>query len=133
MKLSGITRIWLYGTFSLLFGTGLGWVLLNRSVLLKFHGAAAMVFLVVFGMLLPTHVKKGIAAKKNRASGSLLIGSLAALIVTGYFLYYAGSEGVRTFSSQLHTFLGLASPVVLVAHVLYRYKRKIYRVIRASI
>ncbi len=108
-------------------------MLLHHSVLLKFHGAAAMAFLVVFGTLIPTHIKKGIAAKKNRISGGLLIGFFSALIVTGYLLYYAGNEDVRAFSSQFHIYLGLASVVILVPHVLYRYQRKIYRVMRASI
>ena len=136
MKVSRSTRIWLYGTFSILFVTGLAWFCLHRQSvgldrsgadwhvslqpwLLKIHGAAAMAFLVVFGVLIPTHIKKGIAAQRKLFSGFAVIGIMAALTVTGYALYYAGGVNMRAVASGIHTFIGVASPGLLALHVLY--------------
>ena len=126
MKLSPAHRRWLHGTSAMLFLSGAAWLLVPRSLgswMLRAHGAAAMVFLVVFGMLLPTHIRASLTARKNLRSGYALIALIAALALSGYLLYYAGHELARSVVSWLHTGLGLASPAVLWWHLRYREVR----------
>jgi uncharacterized protein (TIGR03382 family) len=41
----------------------------------------------------------------------------AVLIVTAFGLYYAGSETLRPWASDLHIAVGIALPLVLLVHV----------------
>jgi hypothetical protein len=85
--------------------------------MLKIHGGAAMIALMVLGAV-SLHVKRGWKAKKNRLSGVLLLAVNAFLIVTGYGLYYAGDEAWREWMSRWHGWIGLGTFVLLPAHVL---------------
>ena len=134
MKLPPAYRGWLYGTSSALFISGVAWVILHRVSLahedatrnwsaalepwlLKLHGAAAMSFLVVLGALLPIHILKGMATRKNLVSGLVLLGLTGLLTVTGYALYYIGSDTARSFASLLHTWVGVGAPAFLIWHL----------------
>ena len=86
-------------------------------LLMKIHGGAAMLALLVLGAL-TVHVRRGWKADKNRLSGAVLIAVNVFLIVTGYGLYYAGGEALREWLSRWHAWIGLASGVLLPAHVL---------------
>jgi hypothetical protein len=88
-----------------------------RASLLMLHGAGAMVMLVLFGGLMPFHVRVGWRRKRNRATGTLMLAANVALIVTAFGLYYAGAEMLRDWASALHTGVGLALPVLLAWHV----------------
>ena len=140
MKLSPGYRGWLYGTSAALFVSGVAWVLLHRVSLaqeetarnwsavlepwmLKLHGAAAMMFLVMIGALLPIHILKGMATRKNLASGLVLLGLIGLLTITGYALYYLGSDTARSFASALHTWAGVGAPAFLIWHLLWRERR----------
>ena len=94
----------------------LHWVTLPR-LLMKIHGGAAMLALVVLGAL-TAHIRRGWKADKNRLSGALLIAVNVFLIVTGYGLYYAGGEALREWLSRWHAWIGLVSGVLLPAHVI---------------
>ncbi len=94
---------------------GLHWVALPR-LLMKIHGGAAMLALLVLGAL-TAHIRRGWKADKNRLSGALLIAVNVFLIVTGYGLYYAGGEALREWLSRWHAWIGLGSGVLLPAHV----------------
>src|SRR5262245_39747285 len=92
-------RAWFYATLGFLFFSGVFWLVFHHYVrahgefgetaspvepwFLKAHGAAAMVFLVVFGTLLPTHVRRGWHRKINRSSGVVFIALNVLLIATG--------------------------------------------------
>jgi hypothetical protein len=91
---------------------------LSEPLLMKIHGAAAMVALVAIGSLLAFHVPGGWAERRSRPSGSAMLVICALLTLTGYLLYYAGAETARDISSYVHLALGLALPVVLGAHLL---------------
>jgi len=126
-------RRWLHGSFAVLFLTGVVWWGLHRwgevetefgpqphplnPWLLRVHGAAAMVALVVFGTLLGGHVRNAWRAGRNRTTGAGMVAFCAVLAVSGYALYYAGSEGFRAAASLAHLGFGLALPVVLVVHI----------------
>ena len=116
-----------YVSFGLLVATGAGWMIAQPRVeqpvwnempalLLKIHGAAAMLVLLVLGSLLP-HIKRGWKARKNRFTGACVIALNLFLIVTGYGLYYSGSDEMRAWLSRWHGWVGLFTVVILPAHI----------------
>jgi len=134
ISLSRLHRRALYGVFAVLFLTGVAWYLLDnglgvvgvrdsdpsraiQSMLLKVHGAAAMLALIVLGSLVPYHVKWAWKVGLNRGTGGLMLSTQVLLIVTGYALYYSGDEDVRAFAGNLHLIIGLGFPVILGWHI----------------
>jgi hypothetical protein len=120
----------LHGVFALLFLSGAAWAYWNNLVpspgdfeisakawAMKIHGAAAMAILVVVGMLLSSHVRFAWRARRNRANGSVFLSVLVILTVTGYGLYYAGGESLRSWASWIHLTVGLALPLLLILHI----------------
>ena len=114
-------RILLYAVLFALLASGLVWEALEpgpaASLVMRTHGALAMLVLVLVGTLLVHHVPAGWAALKNRWSGLLLLGLLGGLAASGYLLYYSGSDAVRAFASQSHLWLGLAAGLVVGLHI----------------
>jgi hypothetical protein len=76
-----------------------------------------MAILVLMGMLLTGHVRFAWRARRNRGNGLLFLGAFGILSVTGYGLYYAGSESLRAWTSWIHLTVGLALPLLLVVHI----------------
>jgi hypothetical protein len=99
------------------------WSRMSAS-LLMLHGAGAMVMLLLFGGLMPFHVRVGWRRNRNRATGSLMLGANAGLIVTAFGLYYAGAEPVREWASDVHIAVGLALPALLAWHVVRGRRRR---------
>ena len=134
LRLSHRHRRWLHSTFAVLFLSGAIWWILHRWFqvdnglgpvphpaqhwLIPLHGAAAMVALIIIGTLIPLHMKRGWRAGLNRRNGITLIAFIVLLTLSGYALYYSGSEGMREFASASHTGLGLAFPAMLLWHIL---------------
>ena len=139
IRLSSEHQAWFYSIFAILFLSGLVWIILTYLVpcppedegcipslapaLMKVHGAAAMATMVLFGTLIPIHIKRGWAAKINRPNGAFLITINLLLIVTGYGLYYGGSEGLRFLSHWVHIGLGLFIPFLLLWHIIMGRKK----------
>jgi len=133
MQLSRRHRAWLHSTFIVLFLSGAGWWILHRWFqvdtgfgaqlhpaqrwLLPLHGAVAMLVLILVGTLIPVHIKRGWQARRNRPQGVVFIAFIALLIGTGYALYYAGGESLRSGASSAHTAIGLALPAMLLWHI----------------
>ena len=133
IRLSRRHRVWFHGTFALLFLSGALWWILPRFFpasgefgpqphpwqpgLMMIHGGAAMLALFIVGTLVPLHMKRGWRARLNRRNGVLLIGFVALLALSGYGLYYAGSEEFRGFASLAHTLLGFLLPGALAWHI----------------
>lgn len=125
MRLSFRFRAVLYLVVTALFGTGAAWIAVDRAAwpetatyLLRLHGGAAMAMLVLLGALLPLHVRVGWRRGRNRISGILMLASNAVLVGTAFGLYYLGSDTVRHWTSETHTALGFALPLLIAAHVL---------------
>ena len=87
------------------------------SLVMKVHGAAAMLTLVLLGALLAQHVPAGWTANKNRKSGAILLGAMAWLALTGYLLYYAGGESLRWYAAQSHLWVGIAACAIVALHI----------------
>ncbi len=126
MKLTFIQRFFSYLTFFTLFFSGIFWLYyslndyssLPEMVLsLQLHGAAAFGFLIVFGMILSTHISFNWQVKKNRRkSGLILVALLVILIFSGYCLYYIGNEEIRDLTSDAHWLVGIISTIIFTWH-----------------
>jgi cytochrome b561 len=92
------------------------WQLIGADMLML-HGLAAMIALVLLGAMIPMHVVRSWRAGKNRISGTAMAATNAVLVITAWGLYYAGSEGLRTFVADLHIAVGIALPVLVATHV----------------
>lgn len=137
MKLTFIQRFFCYLTFFTLFFSGVIWLILNPFVSenfsflpfqvwsLRLHGAASFGFMIIFGMILSTHVSFNWQVKKNRRiSGIILIVFLAILIASGYGLYYLGDEDSRQFISYLHWIIGIITSIFFTIHFLTKVAHK---------
>ena len=121
---------WLYGTLAILLATGLVWGALHyyfrrgadeanalEPWMLKLHGAAAMLSLLMLGTLVPLHIKRAWHARKNRLSGAFMIGWFGILTSTGYGLYYGGGERLREWTSWIHLGVGTLLVPLIAWHV----------------
>lgn len=122
-----------YGATAVLVVSGIIWLLLHYFVvvpgeygpqihplepwMLRLHGAAAMAGLIIYGSLLPVHIRRAWSIRRNIALGIGLVGIMLLLTVSGYLLYYAGGEDIRPVISAAHWIVGLAVPALLAWHV----------------
>ena len=84
---------------------------------MKLHGAAAMVALFLVGTLLNAHIRRALKARRNRGTGWAMIVVLAALVLSGYALYYIAGESDRPVWSTVHWIIGGTLPLLGVLHV----------------
>lgn len=89
---------------------------ISNSTLMALHGAGAVLMAIIGGMLWQAHAKLRLPAKKRANSGLGLLSILLILAASGYALYYAGNQTVRQYSGDIHTLMGCALPLVLMAH-----------------
>lgn len=75
----------------------------NHSILMA-HGISAYLFVLLFGAVMPTHIKAAWKAKRNRISGSLMIAVMSLLLISGLFLYYA--DALREAALWVHWVIG---------------------------
>lgn len=93
---------------------------------LRLHGAAAMVFHIVLGTLLPIHIRRGWQLRRNFQSGVAVLLIVAALVITGYGLYYISSEELRPWVSVFHWAIGLTGTAALILHILLGKRKAAY-------
>lgn len=130
----------LYAVGAILAGTGTVWALLHylpaqlgvnerdaiavNAALMKAHGAAAMLSLLLLGSLLSGHVSEAWDSARNRTSGLAMLLLAGALVVSGYLLYYASAESTRQFASIFHLGAGALLPALVIAHALRRMRSR---------
>jgi hypothetical protein len=121
----------LYAAFAVLTISGAVWLLADwrknplepdvwqeiAPVMLMLHGGAAMVALLLLGALVPLHVRRAWRSGRNRLTGPVMIAVNTVLIATAFGLYYAGSETLRPWVSDLHIVVGIVLPPALLVHV----------------
>lgn len=128
-----------YGATALLILTGAVWLVLHyfmvtpgefgptlhplENWMLKIHGAAAMAGLIIYGSLLPIHIRRAWAIRRNIYLGIGLVVFMLLLTISGYLLYYAGGEDTRPVISIVHWILGVVIPVLLTWHVISGKRR----------
>ncbi len=132
----------LYGVCALLWLSGTVWLYLRygtqvrdgfgpqvhpaQAIVLKLHGATAMVFLVIFGTLL-YHIPPGWRKKQQRPSGVSLMTVCGILILTGGGLYYVGDDQLRNLTSVVHSVVGILFPLIVFLHVWRIIRRRAKR------
>jgi len=87
---------------------------------LVLHAAVSFWAIWLFGVLWPNHVKKGWTQKARRPTGGTLFGLTAWLTITGFALYYIGSDSTRELTSLSHWIVGVLTIVVFLIHLLTR-------------
>ena len=121
----------LYAAFAVLFMTGAVWLIADAlkdspsgefwqavsAYLLMIHGGTAMVTLVLLGALIPIHMRRAWRSRKNRVTGTVMMTFNILLIATAFGLYYAGSDMLRPWISDLHIAVGLFLPPLILVHV----------------
>ncbi len=145
MRLESGLRFWIYATFATLAATGVIWLVADvlknaedevwqtiAADMLMLHGMTAMIALVLMGVMIPLHIQRSWRAGKNRVSGAVMIAANAALVATAWGLYYAGSDLLRTFATDIHIAVGLALPALATAHVMLGRRSRGRRPIKHS-
>ena len=135
VKLGAAARGALYVVIAALIASGLWWLGIHyfaalatsprselerigrEALALRVHGAAAMAALLALGSIGAAHARQGWMLKRNRASGSMMIGAFALLILTGYALYYLVDDLTRPPVSVAHWLIGLVLAPLLIVHI----------------
>lgn len=131
---------WFYSAFGVLFFSGVLWLAVRfwagentefdgpfatlPSRLMRLHGAAAMVSLLVLGALIPTHMQRAWGEKRNHFTAIAMVALCGLMIISGYGLYYSGGERLRLWMSNIHSFSGCVLPFVLFWHVIQGRKER---------
>lgn len=84
------------------------------------HAAFGFAVVWLVGLLWGVHIVGGWRLRRHRVSGVTLLTFLGWLILSGYLLYYVGSDELRPLVSLAHWFIGLTLPVPFLAHWLVR-------------
>jgi hypothetical protein len=148
LRLSRRHQRWIYAVGGCLVGSGVAWLIAHYLVgatgsfgethnpsepwWLRLHGAAVMAFLVVLGTILPGHVTRAWSLRKNCTqsvrrnivTGILMLSLVVALALTGYALYYSGSEEFRPYISTGHWVAGLIAAAGFYQHRRGRLQRR---------
>jgi hypothetical protein len=118
----------LLGSGTALLVTGLAWDALHygrgadtlpspgEHWLMRAHGLAVLAFVVALGGLGPVHVPRGWRQERNRGTGATLLALAAALLASGYALYYFTGDASRDWVGILHAALGTALAALVLWH-----------------
>ncbi len=134
-------KVLLYSPLLVSFATGVSWFVLNRwfgvvdefdiphkhplqPLLIKIHGASAMLVLVAFGYILATHVHAAWRTHRQRKSGLPLVAVFVLMAMSGWCLYYLGDETWRERVAWLHLGGGLSMPVILLTHIFLGHRSR---------
>ena len=133
-RLAGWQRRVLYLAGLALLVTGAAWLLIHYSRapdalpspaepwLMRAHGLGAFAALFVLGGVGASHVPRGWRLLERRGwqgqrrTGLGLCGIGAALVLTGYLLYYFAPENLRPALGWMHSGLGAAIALLIFAH-----------------
>ena len=85
----------------------------NHSILVA-HGFSAYLFVMLFGAVMPNHIKGGWKNKRNRISGGAMVLVMALLLLSGLFLYY-GDE-TRDAALWVHWVIGVGLVLLFPLH-----------------
>src|SRR5262249_17369894 len=85
------------------------------------HGVSAFAALIVFGSLMPLHVRSGWLRRRNIASGASITIVMTVLIVTALLLYYGGEE-LRAPVRWTHIGIGILAFALFPMHVIFGHR-----------
>jgi hypothetical protein len=132
LRLNPQLRWMVYVAYGMLVLTGAGWLIADQgkdaanaelwqeaaASLLMLHGGDGMLTLLLLGALVPLHVQRAWRGRKNRTTGATMVTFNVLLVVTAFGLYYAGSDLVRPWISDMHIAIGMILPALFIIHVL---------------
>ena len=85
----------------------------NHSILIV-HGFAAYFFTLLFGAVIPNHIKAGWKNKRNRISGGLMVAVISLLLLSGLYLYYG--DQTRDVALWVHWVIGCGLVLLFPFH-----------------
>jgi hypothetical protein len=90
-----------------------------QTTMLNLHVVASPAFILIFGVILNSHVMKKLRAPRlpNRKTGLLSFGTFAAMVVSGYLLQVASSEVFLQALVVLHVASGAVFSLAYTAHL----------------
>lgn len=88
----------------------------QQRVWLILHAAASLLATWLFGLLWHHHIARGWESRQRRSSGGTLFGVILWLALTGFALYYIGSDSARSLISLAHWIVGLAALPAFLLH-----------------
>ena len=90
-----------------------------EAPMLHLHVLASPPFILIFGIILNSHVlrKLGAARMPNRVSGLLSFGLFAAMVCSGYLLQVAASEAWLRGLVVVHVGSGILFSITYTAHL----------------
>lgn len=138
--MSSYRRLALYATSLAVWGTGALWLAFHYFLqevdsfgfevphagekwTLIAHALVSFYAIWWFGLLWSNHIKAGWKTRVRRVSGGILFVAITWLALSGYLLYYIGSEAWRSWASVLHWTVGLAAVAAFMFHLLTRTPR----------
>jgi hypothetical protein len=95
-----------------------------QAAVLGLHVVVSPAFILMFGVILNSHVMKKIRAPRipNRRTGLLSLGTFGAMVITGYLLQIASSEGLLQLLVVVHVATGAVFSLAYTAHLLISVK-----------
>ena len=87
------------------------------------HAAFGFAAIWFFGVLWPVHVKGSWRVRIRRGTGGTLFAFTLWLTLTGFLLYYLGSDFWRHADSLAHWIVGIAGVAPFAVHLLTRAPR----------
>ena len=90
-----------------------------QSAMLSLHVVASPAFILVFGIILNSHIMKKLRATRlpNRRSGYVSLGTFAVMVLSGYLLQVSSSERWLQALVILHIASGALFSVVYTTHL----------------
>jgi hypothetical protein len=114
--LSGPMLSLLLVSFVLNAGSGIGlWIWPEHSWRV-FHGWTIPPFLITLGVIWRVHILRGWRIRKNRLSGVITLTVFLLLTISGWAIYYSGSDKIQESMSKAHIWLGLAVSFIFLVH-----------------
>jgi len=87
---------------------------IEKYSILIAHGFSAYAFALLFGAVIPTHIKAGWKNKRNKISGSLMVLTMSLLTISGLFLYYGAAT--REAALWVHWVIGCGLVLLFPFH-----------------
>lgn len=87
---------------------------IEKYSILIAHGFSAYAFALLFGAVIPTHIKAGWKNKRNKISGSLMVLTMSLLTISGLFLYYGADT--REAALWVHWVIGCGLVLLFPFH-----------------
>ncbi len=136
MRLSPGQRLAVYLTVGALWLTGCAWLVLHQwftrpgafgatphplePPLLLLHGVTAILGMYLFGWITARHVLRWWPGRVRRWSGGGLAALIAALIVSGFALFFLTDDNWQRDAALGHEILGLALTLFAIPHWIFR-------------